>query len=461
MFRYMQNCPIYFGPGAIDHLGEYVSELGSKKAFCVYDPGVEAAGVPARAVASLEKAGIQCVCFNKIMSDPTIGVVDEAGEIALREQVDVIIGIGGGSSMDAAKAISILMTNPGPISKYVLAKPISVDTKVPVVSVPTTAGTGSEATRVAIITQTETNGKWSVFVNTSLAVVDPEITFGLPKNVTAFTGLDALSHAAECVTSNVTNPHNQLLGCAAIRKIFDHLYTAWSEPDNVEARTEMALAANWAGIAFAETMCHVGHALADGLSINFHTPHGYNCAQALPVALEYAAPAVPKEMKMVAEAMHPAPGRRERGRAGTSLRGRGLGAHAEAGGQVPEGDGLHPGGRAEDRGGGSREPPQHLLPGPGDQRSGPQDGRKDVRQLPVIQVSNTRLAPPDPRSGGAFFGGYAPASSGVTAWTTGFPFCAVTRARPPGARLPARSRSVMGSSRRRRTFRRSGLAPKR
>ena len=303
MFQYMQNCPIYFGAGAIDHLGEYVSELGSKKAFCVFDPGVEAAGVPARAVASLEKAGIQCVCFNKIMSDPTINVVDEAGEIALREKVDVIIGIGGGSSMDAAKAISILMTNPGPISKYVLAKPITVDTKVPVVAVPTTAGTGSEATRVAIITQTETNGKWSVFVNTNLAVVDPELTFKLPKHVTAFTGMDALSHAAECVTSNVTNPHNQLFGCAAIRKIVDNIYTAWSEPDNVEARTEMSLAANWAGIAFAETMCHVGHALADGLSIAFHTPHGYNCAMALPVALEHAAPAVPKEIKMVAEAM--------------------------------------------------------------------------------------------------------------------------------------------------------------
>ena len=303
MFQYMQNCPIYFGPGAIDHLGEYVAELGSKKAFCVFDPGVEAAGVPARAVASLEKAGIQCVCFNKIMSDPTIDVVDEAGEIALREKVDVIIGIGGGSSMDAAKAISILMTNPGPISKYVLAKPISVDTKVPVVSVPTTSGTGSEATRVAIITQTETNGKWSVFVNTNLAVVDPELTFRLPKSATAYTGMDALSHAAECVTSNVTNPHNQLFGCAAIRKIVDNIYTAWAEPDNVEARTEMSLAADWAGIAFAETMCHVGHALADGLSITFHTPHGYNCAMALPVALEYAAPAVPKEIRMVAEAM--------------------------------------------------------------------------------------------------------------------------------------------------------------
>ena len=305
IFQYQQNCPIYFGPGAVDHLGEYVAEMDPniKKAFCVYDRGVEAAGVPARAMASLEKAGIACIGYNGVMADPTIGMVDEAGEIALREQADVIVGIGGGSSMDAAKAISILMTNPGPIKKYVLAKPITVDTKVPVVSVPTTAGTGAEATRVAIINQTEENGKWSVFVNTNLAVVDPELTFKLPKDVTAYTGLDALAHAAESVTCNIANPHNQLFACAAIRKITDNLYTAWSEPENVEARTEMSLAADWAGIAFAETMCHVGHALADGLSNEFHTPHGYNCAMALPVALEYAAPAVPEAIKMVAEAM--------------------------------------------------------------------------------------------------------------------------------------------------------------
>ena len=300
----MQNCPIYFGAGAIDHLGEYVREqLHSKKALCIFDPGVEAAGVVDRAVNSLSAAGISSVRFGNVVSDPAISIVDAAGEVALREQVDVIIGIGGGSSMDAAKATSILMANPGPIKNYILAKPITIDTKVPVVSVPTTAGTVSEATRVAIITQTETNGKWSVFVNTNLAVVDPELTFALPADVTAFTGLDALSHAAECVTSNIANPHNQLFGCAAIRKIVDNLYTAYSEPNHVEARTEMALAANWAGIAFAETMCHVGHALADGMSIQFHTPHGYNCAHALPVALEYAAPAVPKEIRMVAEAM--------------------------------------------------------------------------------------------------------------------------------------------------------------
>ncbi len=303
-FRYMQNCPIVFGPGAIDHLGEYVSELGKiRKAFCVFDKGVEAAGIPARAVASLEKAGITCACYNGVQADPTIGIVDEAGAQALAFGAEAIIGIGGGSSMDAAKAVSILMTYPGPVKKYVLAKPITMDTKVPVVLVPTTSGTGAEATRVAVISQTETGGKWSVFVNTSLAVVDPELSMGMPASVTAYTGLDALSHAAECVTDNISHPHNQLLACAAIEKIMKNLYTAWKEPNNVEARTEMSLAADWAGIAFGETMCHVGHALADGLSINLHTPHGYNCAMALPVALEYAAPAVPAEIRMVAEAM--------------------------------------------------------------------------------------------------------------------------------------------------------------
>ena len=108
-FRYMQNCPIIFGPGAIDRLGESVSQLGNiRKAFCVFDKGVEAAGIPARAVASLEKAGITCACYNGVQADPTIGIVDEAGAQALAFGAEAIIGIGGGSSsMDAAKAVSI------------------------------------------------------------------------------------------------------------------------------------------------------------------------------------------------------------------------------------------------------------------------------------------------------------------------------------------------------------------
>lgn len=305
MFKYTQNCPIYFGLGILDNLGEYVAEeLKSSKALCVYDAAMKAAGIADRAVASLEKAGIQCVSYDRVLPDPTDLIVDEAGELGLREKVDVIVAIGGGSCLDTAKAATILMTNPGPVRNYLVRPPMPIDTKIPLVLVPTTAGTGSEASKVAVITHTgDNNGKYGVFVNTSMAVIDPELTFSLPKEATAYAGFDAMAHAAECVTGNVTNPHNQLLGCAAIRKIVDNLYTAWSEPKNVEARSEMALAADWAGIAFAETMCHVGHAFADSMSAILHTPHGYNCAIALPVVLEFAAPAVPKEIKMVADAM--------------------------------------------------------------------------------------------------------------------------------------------------------------
>lgn len=304
MFRYTQNCPVYFGAGTVTHLGEYVTEeLGARKALCVYDAAMKESGIAGRAIASLEQSGIRCVSYDAVTPDPSTEVVDEAGEVGLREQVDVIVGIGGGSCLDVAKAATILMTNPGPITKYMIRPPMDVDTKVPLVLVPTTSGTGSEASKVAVITHGENGGKYGVFVNTSLAVIDPELTYSLPKKATAYAGFDAMAHAAECVTGNVTNPHNQLLGCAAIRKIVDNLYTAWSEPDNAQARSEMALAADWAGIAFAETMCHVGHAFADSMSANLHTPHGYNCAIALPVVMEFVAPAVPKEITMVAEAM--------------------------------------------------------------------------------------------------------------------------------------------------------------
>ncbi len=241
--------------------------------------------------------------FGGVRPDAPMETIDEGGELGLKEKVDCIVGIGGGSSLDSAKAIAILMTHPGPIKRYVLAKPIAVKTEVPVVCVATTAGTGSEVTHVAIVNRTDVNAKWSVFVTPTLAVVDPELTLTLPKRETANTGLDALSHAAESITCTASSPHSDLLALAAIRKIFDNLYTCWSEPGNLAARTEMALASNWAGIAFDEAMCHVGHSLADALSSAFHTPHGYNCAIALPEALAAAAPAVPEKLRLIAEAM--------------------------------------------------------------------------------------------------------------------------------------------------------------
>ena len=178
-----------------------------------------------------------------------------------------------------------------------------MDTKAPVFLVPTTSGTGSECTRVAIISIPDQNGKWSVFVNTTLAIVDPELTVSLPQTQTVNTGLDALAHAMEGMTSLDWNYHSDLFGEAAIKKISKHLRTAYNEPGNIEARSEMALAANWGGLAFNDPLTHVGHAMADAFSVHFHTAHGFGCAIALPETMALVAPAAPDKIRTIASAM--------------------------------------------------------------------------------------------------------------------------------------------------------------
>ncbi len=304
MFRqYSQPAPVIFGRGAISILGEKAKEAGCKKVLCVFDKGIEEAGIVDKAAASLKAAGVDYALFNGVHADPSDAVIDAGAAVALAEGCDGLVGIGGGSSMDSAKAISILLSNPGPAKDYILAHPIYVDTKAPVFLVPTTAGTGSEVTKVAVISRPDTNGKWSVFINTTLAIVDPELTVTLPKEVTANTGLDALSHAAEAITGINWNPHSDLVGEAAIKKIAKYLKRAYDDPNDMEARTEMALAANWAGLAFNDPITHVGHSMADAMSCAFHTSHGYGCAIALPEAMALVAPLEPDRMAMIASAL--------------------------------------------------------------------------------------------------------------------------------------------------------------
>ncbi len=301
--QFSRSAAIIFGCGAVSVLGEKVKELGCKKAMCVIDKGIEGTGIPEKAIKSLKDAGVDVVVFSGVVADPPVDVVDEGGDLAKREGVDCLIGVGGGSSMDTAKAISILLSNPGKAKDYILPKPVYYDTKTPVILVPTTAGTGSEVTSVCIISRPEINAKWSAFVNTNFAIVDPELTMSLPKRETAHTGLDALAHAAEAMTSLDWNPHSDVVGEAAIRKIAKNLVTAYNEPSNVEARSEMMLAANFAGLAFNNPLTHVGHAAADALSGHFHTAHGYGCGICLPAAMKISGPAVPEKMRVIADAL--------------------------------------------------------------------------------------------------------------------------------------------------------------
>ncbi|NLT39505.1 MAG: iron-containing alcohol dehydrogenase [Clostridiales bacterium] len=301
--QFSHSASITFGWGSLSVLGEKVQSLGCRKAMFVTDKNIEQTGIPAKAAKILNDAGIEVVVFNEVISDPPVDIVDKGGELAKREGIDCLIGIGGGSSMDTAKAISILLTMPGTASDYILAKPIYINTTTPVILIPTTAGTGSEVTKVAIISRPEINAKWSAFVNTTYAIVDPELTLSLPKDITANTGLDALSHAIEGMTTTMWGPHSDLFGESAIRKISKYLVTAYNEPDNKEARTEMMLAANFAGLAFNDPITHVGHAAADALSGHFHTPHGYNCGICLPAAVKVIAPAVPDKIRVIAGAL--------------------------------------------------------------------------------------------------------------------------------------------------------------
>jgi len=297
------HTPVIFGCGSISILAEKVKELGCKKVLVVCEKGVEDAGIIAKATAILEAAGVGYAVFNGVVADPPDSVVDQAGEFGLREGVDGIIGIGGGSSLDTAKAASILITNPGPIRQYFVVPPLYVDTKTPVILVPTTAGTGSECTKVAIITLPDKNLKSPVDVNTSLAIVDPELMLTLPKSVTATTGLDALAHAMEAMTGINWNYHSDLFAVEAIKKIARNLTVCCDEPGNLEARSEMALAANWAGFAFNNPITHVGHGVADALACHFHTPHGQNCALALPETMALIGSVVPERMRTIADAM--------------------------------------------------------------------------------------------------------------------------------------------------------------
>lgn len=185
--RYNQLAPVVFGAGAVKGVGEIIKEMGCRKVLCVYDGGVKAAGLSAAAEDSLRAAGIPFVVFDRVTSEPPCELIDEGGAFARENGIDCILGIGGGSSMDAAKAIGILMGAPGPIAQYLTAPPSKMTSPVPIILVPTTAGTGSEVTQVAVISNKALNAKMGVFIHASLAIVDPELTRSVPPKITAIT----------------------------------------------------------------------------------------------------------------------------------------------------------------------------------------------------------------------------------------------------------------------------------
>lgn len=299
--RYAQTCPIIYGVGAINVLGEEVKKLGCSKVMVVSDQNVSRLEIYAKSKKSLQDAGVQVVEFTKVIPDPPDYIINEGGEIAKAEQIDGIVAVGGGSPMDAAKGINVLVNNPGPVNQY-FGNPF-YQPGVPVVMVVTTAGTGSESTSVGVITDTINNVKNSVIVNATLGILDPEATISVPAEMTAATGMDAFAHAAEAITAKMPNPKSELLSVAVIKKIVANLPEAMADGNNIKARGELLLASNFAGIAFNDALVHLGHCIAHSAGAKFHVTHGIACALALPEVMKYAARIDAEKVKIIGEAM--------------------------------------------------------------------------------------------------------------------------------------------------------------
>ena len=280
--------------GAARRLATICEEQGARSVMLVTDEGIIGAGLLERILPSFQQSALQLTVFKDVEADPSDTTVMAATEAARRANVDYVVGFGGGSSMDVAKLVALLAH---PQCKQPLSDMYGVGNargvRLPLLQVPTTAGTGSEVTPIAIVTTGATTkaGVVSAVLQPDIALLDAELTTGLPPHVTAATGIDAMVHAIEAYTSAVKkNPVSDLLAKEALRLLSSNLMVAVKDGNNIQARSNMLLGALYAGQAFANAPVAAVHALAYPLGGHFHIPHGLSNSLILPHVMRFNAP---------------------------------------------------------------------------------------------------------------------------------------------------------------------------
>ena len=279
---------IISGSGALDQAGEQFQKMGSR-ALIVTDQMMRKLGTLDKVTAVLEKNGVPYSVFDGVTGEPTDVMVNEGLEIYKKDGCDFLIALGGGSPIDSMKAISALAVTDQKITDF-FGKEIEGNLP-PTAAIPTTAGTGSEATRFTIITDTEKDVKMLLrgdVLMPDLAIVDPQFTITAPPKTTAATGLDALTHAVESFTSVKAQPLTDVFALSAVQRIFKYLPVAFHEGGNVEAREEMSLAALEAGIAFNNASVTIVHGMSRPIGALFHVAHGISNAMLLKACLTFA-----------------------------------------------------------------------------------------------------------------------------------------------------------------------------
>ena len=304
-FNFFVKSNITFGRGAVEKLPEIIVGYGLKNIMVVYDRGVKAAGIAERVMEQVEKAGVKAVVFDGVIPNPTNEVVEEAAAIAKEAEVDGFVAAGGGSSIDLAKAINVLMTNPGKIGEYggmgMVKNPC-----LPLIAIPTTAGTSSEITNVSALIDTEKVIKYVVIDNNIVAsdvIADPDFTKTVPASVTAATGMDAITHAVESYISNMATPlteYNSLKGLEILHK---NLPKVVKDGSDMDAREQMMLGCIITGFGFSNANLGLVHGIAHTLSAHFGLAHGMANATVLPYVMEYNADSCPEKMVDLAKAI--------------------------------------------------------------------------------------------------------------------------------------------------------------
>lgn len=288
---------IFFGKGSVSQLAENIARRNPGRGLLVLDPALKQNGVGDVCLKALAEKGIECSVFAEIEPNPHLSTIQRALEQYQREHCSFVLGCGGGSSMDAAKAVAVLSTNPGPFTQYAGDEKFTIP-PAPIFAIPTTAGTGSEVTGSSVVVDDlASHAKYSIRspLQTPLAVaMDPSWLSTLPPRVIASGGLDALSHALESYVSTWSTPITRMFSLAALRLIIQNLYAFHADPHNEEAASNMLLGSHLAGYAFSRAKTGMAHTIANGLEPYIKIPHGAACGLATAAVIRFTCKGAPE-----------------------------------------------------------------------------------------------------------------------------------------------------------------------
>jgi alcohol dehydrogenase len=288
-FDFQLRTRIVFGSDKIVSLGELASELGSRRALVISDPGVIAAGHTQRGLIALRAAGIEAALYDDVHENPTTDDVDRGVAFARDFQPDLLVGLGGGSSMDCCKGVNFIYTNGGRMQDY-WGVGKATQRMLPMIAVPTTAGTGSEAQSFALISDAKTHVKMACGDKKAacrIALLDPQLTLTQPARITALTGVDALAHALETCVTKRRNPLSLTFSREAWRQLATSFPRVLEDPNDLEGRTGMQLGACLSGMAIENSMLGAAHALANPLTASYGIVHGEAVGIMLPHVMRF------------------------------------------------------------------------------------------------------------------------------------------------------------------------------